>query len=262
MQIEQSRGPDVTFYRLIPGARVPLRADSSALGTMPTRAFRYCDAITTASAFGWYLFPPMEFSLLFDGREVLASWDGTGGWFPLSSVQFPDFAAEFDAAAPDDVKGYAPPFLSALPEPGFVQLWTGLVARTAPAWSLLLRPCANLPATKGFEPFEGVLETDRWFGPLFLNLRLQRTDCPIEITPEWPIATAQPVPQIAYRDASLRIGSVVELAGLGTKDWEGYRQTVVRRSTMPDRRPGSYAVEARKRRRAADIESLIVMPSD
>lgn len=262
MPSEQPGGPDVTFYRLIPDARAPMRADRSALGTMPTRAFRYCDAMTTASSFGWHLFPPMAFSLLFDGHEVLAAWDGSGGWFPLSSVQFPDFEAVFDGAAPEDIRGFAPPFLGALPEPGVVQLWTGLVARTAPAWSLLIRPCANVPATRGFEPFEGVVETDRWFGPLFVNLRLTRTHSPIEITPDWPIAMAQPVPQIAYRDASLRLGPVIELAALSDEDWDGYRQTVVRKSILPVRQPGSYAVEARKRRLSPDVESLIVGPSD
>ncbi len=262
MRRSMSGGPNVTFYRFIPAARAPVRADRSALGTMATRAFRYCDAMTTATSFGWYLFAPMAFSLLFDGHEVLAAWDGSGGWFPLSSVQFPDFAAEFDAVAPEDIRGFAPPFLSALPEPGVVQLWTGLVARTAPAWSLLIRPCANLPVTKGFVPFEGMVETDRWFGPLFLNLRLLRTDCPIEITPDWPLAMAQPVPQIACRDPSLRLGPVIELAGLSAEDWEGYRQTVVRKSIMPVRQPGSYAVEARKRRMSPDIENLIVTSSD
>jgi hypothetical protein len=224
---------------------------------MPTRAFRHCDAITSASAFGWYLYPPMAFSLLFDGHEVLADWNGSGGWFPLSIVQFPDFQPEFDAAAPEDIKGYAPPFLGTLPEPGVVQLWSGLMARTAPSWSLLIRPCANLPATKGFVPFEGVVETDHWFGPLFLNLRLVRTGSPIEFTPDWPIAMVQPVPQVAYRDASLQFGPVTELADLSAEDWEGYRQTVVSQAIVPARQPGGYAVKVRKRRRSPAAENLL-----
>ena len=38
--------PLVTFYRFIPDCRMPQRADSSAAGSMPTRAFRYCEAMT------------------------------------------------------------------------------------------------------------------------------------------------------------------------------------------------------------------------
>ena len=42
----------VTFHRLIPTARMPQRADKSAAGSLPTRAFRYCEAATSAAAFG------------------------------------------------------------------------------------------------------------------------------------------------------------------------------------------------------------------
>ena len=44
-----------------------MRADRAAAGTMPTRAFRYCEAMTSASAFGRYVFPPITFSLMWDG---------------------------------------------------------------------------------------------------------------------------------------------------------------------------------------------------
>ena len=58
---------------------------------MPMRAYRYCEAMTTASAFGWYLFPPMTFSLMWDGRmEVLWTYEGADGWFPLKRAQFPN----------------------------------------------------------------------------------------------------------------------------------------------------------------------------
>ncbi len=40
------------FYRLIETARPPQRADRSAAGTLPTRAYRYCDAVTSATAYG------------------------------------------------------------------------------------------------------------------------------------------------------------------------------------------------------------------
>ena len=58
-------------------------------------------------------------------------------------------------AAPDDIKGFSPPFVGALQEPGVVQIWSGLVARTAPGWSLLVRGPANLPRSLGYEVYEG-----------------------------------------------------------------------------------------------------------
>ena len=51
------------FYRLIPGCPTPRRADRSADGTLPLVAYRYCEAIASASAFGWYFYPPISFSL-------------------------------------------------------------------------------------------------------------------------------------------------------------------------------------------------------
>ena len=58
--------PLVTFYRFIPDIRMPQRADNSAAGSIPTRAFRYCEAIRLACAFGWYVFPPIRVSFMWD----------------------------------------------------------------------------------------------------------------------------------------------------------------------------------------------------
>lgn len=245
-----AEAPLVTFFRMIDQARLPERAERSAAGSLPTRAFRYCDAITTATGFGWYLFAPMDIELYFDGNEVFASLDGGEGFFPLSIIQFPDFAARFDAAAPDGIKGFSPPFLGCMQEPGIVQIWSGLTARTAPGWSVLVRPCANLPGNRGFEVFEGVIETDHWFGPLFMNLRLTRTHGPIRFGRDWPIAMVQVVPQAAYAEATLRQAETIDsLEAFAPSDWQAYADTVVRRCTQPVRTPGAYAVENRKRRK-------------
>src|SRR5205085_8793751 len=98
----------ISFYRLIPGARAPMRADRAAAGTMPTRAFRFCEAMRTASAFGWYLFPPITFTVMWDGgADVLWTYHGADAWYPLKSAQFPGFAEHFDKVAPDAIKGFS-----------------------------------------------------------------------------------------------------------------------------------------------------------
>jgi hypothetical protein len=248
--------PLIKFFRMIDQARLPLRADRSAAGSLPTRAFRYCDAIATATGFGWYLFPPMDFELYFDGNEVFATWEGVGGWFPLSIIQFPDFSARFDAVAPEGVKGFAPPFLGCMQEPGIVQIWSGLSVQTAPGWSALVRPSANLPGNRGFEVFEGIVETDHWFGPLFANLRLTRTHSPIRFSREWPIAMVQVVPQLAYAEETLKTAETVDsLEAFAPADWQAYADTVVRRCTQKERTPGAYAVENRKRRKGGSAEA-------
>jgi len=246
-----AKAPIVTFYRLIDQARAPARADRSAQGSLPTRAYRHCDAVTSAAGFGWYIYPPMDFSLLWDGAQVWWSFDGLDGWLPLGAAQFPDFAARFDAAAPEHVKEYSPPFLTALQEPGVVQMWSGLAARTLPGWSILLRPLANLPRHPGFEPYEGLVETDRWFGPLFTNLRLTRTDVPVRFHAGEPLVQAQPIPQAAYADAVLNGAALVaDLAAFTDGDWADYHSAIVAPNRDPDHQPGRYAAEVRRRRRA------------
>ena len=168
--------PIVRFYRMVEDAPAPTRADRAAGGVLPARAAQYCDAVTQASAFGWWLYPPAEVQLAWDGEQVHWAYAGHPAWLKLDAAQFPGLRPRFDAAAPAHLRGTAPPFLTALPEPGVVQVWTGLFARTAPGWSLLLRAPANLPPAPGYVPYEGIVEADRWFGPVFTNIRLTRTD--------------------------------------------------------------------------------------
>ncbi len=244
--------PLVTFYRAVPQARLPRRADRTAAGTLPMRAARHCEAVTAAAGFGWWVFPPMEFSLLWDGQEIFWSYPGVARWMPLSAAQFPKLREVFDAAAPPALAGTSPPFLTALPEPGLVQVWTGLLARTAPEWSLLVRPPANFSMGGGYSAYEGLVETDHWFGPLFTNLRLARTGIPITFRTDVPLLQAQPVPRLAYSDDSLAAMSVVEsLDAFSERDWADYHRTVVAPNDEPDHRMGAYAAIARKSRRAA-----------
>ncbi|MBV9251110.1 MAG: hypothetical protein JO227_17900 [Acetobacteraceae bacterium] len=243
----------VRFYRLIKDARAPQRADRSAAGTLPTRAYRYCEAVTSASAFGWWLFPPMDLQLLWDGSDIFWHYDGAPDWLPLSSsAQFPHFAEAFDQAAPPTLQGCSPPFLTALPEAGTLQIWTGLIARTQPDWHLLLRAPANLPSPGGFALYEGIVETDRWFGPLFTNIRLTRSHVPIRLRADFPLVQVQPVQAATYSDTVLSAWELApDLDGMAQVDWAAYQRTIVVPNADPNRPLGAYAVEARKRRRAA-----------
>lgn len=256
----QGRGHDaatdaatVRFFRIAEQARLPQRADRSGAGTLPTRASRHCDAVTAAAGFGWYLFAPLDVSLVWDGADVY--WreerpEGPGSWRAMGSSACPGLAPRFDASAPPDIRGFAPAFLTALPEPGAVQVWTGLFARTAPGWSLLVRAPANLPQPGGYAMYEGIVESDRWFGPLFTNLRLTRTDIPVRLRADYPLVQAQPLPRVAYCEATLAAFSCAGSPdALTPEDWEDYRRTVVRPAAREDRPAGLWAVEARRRRR-------------
>ena len=251
-------GTVVTFYRAVPQGYAPMRADRGALGVLPTAALQYCEAITSASAYGWYVFPPMSFCLQWDGTDVIWTHSDEESWFPLTSCHFPDFARHFDDNVPEDVRGFAPPFLTKIFAPGVVQIWSGLFVRTAPGWSLLVRPPANIPRSQSYETFEGIVETDRWFGPLFVNIRLTATDRPIEFSTERPLFQVQPLMRETYSEKRLRSFQFVDnLGGLTPDDWNAYRETVVKPNAASHRPVGRYAVSVRKReheRRPSDLE--------
>ncbi len=233
------RQPLITFHRFIASARYPMRADRSAAGSLPTRAFRYCEPATSASAFGYYVFPPIGFSVQWDGRDMIWTWDGAEQWYPLKSAQFPNFRQEFDAIAPAEIREFSPPFLGALQEPGLLQVWTGIVLRTAPGCSALVRAPANLPRSGAYELFEGIIETDRWFGPLITNMRLTKTDTPIVFRPDYPLLQVQPLPRHIYDETTLGNYELVpDLSGLRPEDWDDYYDTVVRPNVQENRPRG------------------------
>jgi hypothetical protein len=208
--------------------------------------------VTTASAFGWYVFPPMSFSLMWDGgTDIVWTFKGADGWYKLDAAQFPNFAERFDRIAPEDVRGFSPPFLGAMTAPvGGIQLWSGLAARTAPGWSLLVRPPANLARSQSYECWEGLIETDRWFGPLFTNIRLTRTNMPIEFDANFPFLQVQPIHRSSYGAALDDVDIVTDLKELAPEDWDAFRATVVK----PIQETGAQAAQAEARgRRVTDL---------
>jgi hypothetical protein len=245
----------VTFHKISPGAISPMHADRSALGSMPAAAHQFCEALRAASSFGWYIFPLHDIRLRWDGAQTF--FDSGNKWQPLKSVLDPELSSYWDEHCPDDMKGGAPPYLSAIFVPGVVQIWSGLLVSTAPDWSVLVRPLANLAQSRAYSCYEGIIETD-WFKPtpLFINIRLSATDTVIEIPRGQPLFQLQPVPRASYTTA---MNHFVEHEGLQSRqgdrggmspeDWDGLRNTI--RSVLPSpSRPhdtGRYGADVRKR---------------
>ena len=116
-----------------------------------------------------------------------------------------------------------------------------------------MRPCANLPRSGAFEMFEGVIETDRWFGPLITNMRLTKTNVPIEFNRDFPVLQVQPLPREALEDAALNDFEIVpDIELLRPEDWDDFHATVVRPMVTVNRPRGEYATAARRRRKAED----------
>ena len=92
--MQQDPAPVARFYRVIDQAPAPQRADRAGGGTLPVRAAQYCDAVTQASGFGWWIYPPLAISLLWDGAQVHWTYPGQETWLPLEAAKFPHLRAE------------------------------------------------------------------------------------------------------------------------------------------------------------------------
>ena len=126
-------------------------------------------------------------------------------------------------------------------------MWTGCVAKTAPGWSLLVRGVANLSKSLSYETLEGIIETDHWFGPLFDNIRILKTDVPIEFKKDIPFLQVQPVRKDVYDDKFLQNFVVKDMEDLDPENWEQFHRTVVAPNIAEQRKRGQYAVKVRKR---------------
>ncbi len=113
-----------------------------------------------------------------------------------------------------------------------------------------MRPPANFPLPGGYAAYEGIVETDRWFGPLFANLRLARTGVPIVFDPDLPLLQVQPLPRSVLDEATQNDTALVAgPADFAPSDWQDYERSIVRPALDPAHRPGGYAAAARKRAR-------------
>jgi hypothetical protein len=268
--VESAEPAICQFYRLIRGAPEPQRADRSADGTLPMIAYRYCEPVAAASGFGWYVYPPLNFSLVWDGREIAWTYEGSDGWDALRAAPYPGFLESFAKLAPDGMSGLMPTFLTQGKLPGVVQIWSGYLASTRPGWALLSRGVANLAQNQPYEiheaivepeleqdneeitppyvNYEGIIETDTWFGPLFTNVRLMRINSPVDFHVNRPLFQVQPILRQCYREPSFTVqGS----EGLTPEHWRRFEATM-RPNTDHMRHPGHYAVKTRKRLRGAD----------
>jgi hypothetical protein len=110
----------------------------------------------------------------------------------------------------------------------------------------LVRGVANLSHSLSYQMLEGIIETDNWFGPLFDNIRILKTDMPIQFRSDIPFLQVQPVRKEVYADKLLQNFNVKDLDELSADDWEAFHRTVVTPNIAPDRKRGQYAVAVRK----------------
>ena len=248
MQAMPETAPFVEFFQLVPNSRPPLKADRAVGGTISTRALRYCEAITSASGFGWYVFLPMRFRVVWDGHDMLWTYDGTRR-----------VAAVIESCAVSRIQG---PFRSirARPRQGVfanLPLTIHPARRVANMDRLHCQDSTRLePAgSRRRQPVEEprVRNTRRYHRnrplvwALFDNIQILKTDTPIEFRNDIPFLQVQPVHKEVYSDKFLRNFVVKEMHELGPDNWEKFHRTVVTPNIAPERTRGGYAISARKR---------------
>jgi hypothetical protein len=237
-----------TFFRAIHNVPPVRIATRDAAGSLPIRAQRHCDAAAIASSFGWYVYPPICFSLERHHTGIACHLDGYGKAFmipPTGAIQFPHHATVFNEAAPRPLQGRSMPFLTGLPELGMLQIWTGYFVRTCPETSLLIRPPANVC---GEEPpihftYEGIIETDHYFSPIFTNVRLPKSG-KVSFSIDRPIVQVQPLSRRTYASTATSYNEIDKLSDWTAAEWRDYETVVSRQEGF-----AAYAVAARRRRR-------------
>lgn len=237
----------VTFYSTMPTISEPTTADKSALGTLPVRGFRHCEPLRLASGFGWYIYPPIDLAFQWDGRADLRWWlDGVdmGLLQPGHARQYPNAVERWNRLAPPELQDQTYPMLiRAVHDPGMLQIWSGWLVKTPPEWALLIRPVANVPAPFGYLAYEGLVETDTWFGPLFTNIVLTKTDVRIDLFKHRPLFQVQPIPRAALALTARCVG----LDDWTPQEWDAYDRTVAAPNRDPHRQRGGYAIHSRQR---------------
>ena len=234
--------------------KFPERAKVDIGGALPAKALRYCEAIRVANSFGYHLYLPMDIGLRFDGADIECSIDEDGNgagnnWWPLTSnAHFPGFPEHFNKIAPTWLHDMVPGLIGLGETHGVVQLWCGAIARTRENWSLLVRgPVNDSNRSLGYEVLEGIIETDRWGGHLFANIKMLRTDVPIILRAHRPFIQVVPIHRDAYLDEHLDNFEVT--TDIPDAVWQSYGDVVIGKYTGT--RPiGAYAVDVRRRRAA------------
>ncbi len=241
--------PIIRFYKLYDSLPPIAYADPSAMGSMPTDAFRYCEAMRVASSFGWYVFPPRDLTLSMSEGAVYL-YEG-GEWVLLKAdLLDPSFAEEWRTKAPDDLAEEMPAFVTAFPFMGIVQIFSGYFVETAPGWSIAVRGPVNFPR-RPYQVFEGIIETDRFRPcPLFVNIQLLEPGREVPIPASLPLFQVQPVSRAAYADAKQLREEVVEVSAKGTAfDWSALKDTLHLSSHAGQDRRARYAIASRKRKK-------------
>lgn len=219
--------PLIKFLALLADCPSPEPADRSLNEQAPLRALRHCVPFSEASGFGWWLRCPLDFQILWEGHRMVWRLAPDDEWVELKHGQIPGSAAQFNQFAPPELRDMIPPFLSALPERGVVQIWSGWTAQTRKGWSLIVRGITNKIPHPNYFTMEGIVEFDVWPGPIFTNIQLLHTDQVVSFAKGQPIMQVQPVLTPARLRERMKSSLIMRLEEeVPAAVWTAYRDAV------------------------------------
>jgi hypothetical protein len=270
-----SAAPTVEFFSIYRDAPLPARASDDLMGAMPVRAAQFCVPMKAASGLGFYLYPPRDFAVRWDGQRSEVSWlDGDGlttGWVPLdggTDVHLPGGSA-VRAAVPEsrrdvldsvmDAEGT--PFINADPRAAAqMELTTGLIARTSPGWGLLVRGLANWGHQRDHQVLDGFIETDWYRSYLPVILRLTTPGAQVHFFRHMPMAQLFVLPLAAFRPEVA--GETGTSAGIAEWPEDVWREFVAARAPRHHaENKGTYASASRRAERTGRCPYADAAPS-
>lgn len=256
--------PRVEFFLFNSNTPPPEPASRTVRGILPSRGVQMCTPLTAASGYGWYVFPPVDFALRWDGQTMEwsrladnepARWYSLSGGYDLwieedqeALRRAPErFRADFDIF---DYHEGRIPFIDTDPRLGNTcELNPGLVARTPEGWCLLVRDVPNWPKARDHQVLEGVLDTEWYGGFVPVMVRMLETNRVVRFYRTIPMAVVQPVPRAAVEASARPVPKPISgIENFPDEVWQ--RFVANRRRRLDGKGRGTYAAERRKRSHA------------
>lgn len=254
---------EIDFFSIYPDARLPTPASDTLLGSMPLKAAQYCLPLKDACGAGYYVYPPVDFAISYNGRTTKISWLDDHGepdrWISLeggTAPRLPNVSSIFvdvDEKRLQDLAAAMPPegpgFINANPKVlSEVEITTGLIARTPPGWAVQVTDLVNWPSHRPFEVLSGTVRTSWFRGYIPTILRFREAGearffrrhpmCQLQIVPEQDILPSQ-------SQGGAQCGG---LAGWPDDIW---KQFLISRTPRHEHaHPGTYQKAARRAERA------------